>query len=42
MSVTYISVELRRLVENRAGQRCEYCLLPSQAEQLLNYYSLTL
>jgi hypothetical protein len=30
MSVTYISAELRRLVENRAGQRCEYCLLPSQ------------
>lgn len=29
MSVTYISTELRRLVKERAGNRCEYCLLPS-------------
>ena len=28
MSRTYISVALRRLVEERAGGRCEYCLLP--------------
>lgn len=28
MSKTYISVGLRRLVEERAGNRCEYCLLP--------------
>ena len=26
-----ISVELRRLVAERAGQRCEYCLLPQTA-----------
>jgi hypothetical protein len=25
MSTTYISVELRRLVKNRANERCEYC-----------------
>ena len=29
MSVTYIPVALRRLVEQRANQRCEYCLLPA-------------
>jgi hypothetical protein len=29
MSVTYIPVELRRLVEARAGHLCEYCLLPA-------------
>lgn len=29
MSVTYIPAELRRLVVERAGERCEYCLLPS-------------
>ncbi len=28
MSVTYIPVALRRLVEERANQRCEYCQLP--------------
>lgn len=28
MSVTYIPVALRRLVEQRANQRCEYCQLP--------------
>lgn len=27
MSITYISVELRRIVVNRAGNCCEYCLL---------------
>ncbi|MGE0130963.1 MAG: HNH endonuclease [Blastocatellales bacterium] len=27
MSQTYISASLRRLVEQRAGNRCEYCLL---------------
>lgn len=30
MSVSYVSVSLRRMVEDRALQRCEYCLLPSQ------------
>jgi len=29
MSSTYISVALRRQVEARAHQRCEYCLLPA-------------
>lgn len=29
MSVTYIPVALRRLVEKRAKQRCEYCQLPA-------------
>lgn len=29
MSVTYIPVALRRLVEERAKQRCEYCQLPA-------------
>ena len=29
MSVTYIPAELRRLVIERAGERCEYCLLPA-------------
>lgn len=29
MSVTYIPVALRRLVEERAFNRCEYCLLPA-------------
>lgn len=28
MSVTRISAALRRLVEERANHRCEYCLLP--------------
>lgn len=31
MSVTYIPVALRRLVEQRANQRCEYCQLPESA-----------
>ncbi|NES25077.1 MAG: HNH endonuclease [Symploca sp. SIO3E6] len=30
MSETYIPVALRRLVEQRAKHRCEYCLLPTQ------------
>jgi hypothetical protein len=30
MSNTYIPTALRRLVENRAQHRCEYCLLPAQ------------
>jgi 5-methylcytosine-specific restriction endonuclease McrA len=30
MSNTYIPISLRRLVENRAQHRCEYCLLPTQ------------
>ena len=30
MSVTYIPVALRRLVEERARGRCEYCLLPAE------------
>ena len=29
MSTTYISVTLRRLVEERAKYQCEYCLLPA-------------
>jgi 5-methylcytosine-specific restriction endonuclease McrA len=29
MSVTYIPAALRRLVEERAGFTCEYCLLPA-------------
>ncbi|MFN6463960.1 MAG: HNH endonuclease signature motif containing protein [Nostoc sp. DedVER02] len=29
MSVTYIPVVLRRLVEERANYRCEYCQLPA-------------
>lgn len=29
MSVTYIPVALRRLVEERADYRCEYCSLPA-------------
>jgi HNH endonuclease len=31
VSRTYIPVALRRLVEERAGGRCEYCLLPVSA-----------
>jgi 5-methylcytosine-specific restriction endonuclease McrA len=27
--MTYISESLRRLVEERAGDKCEYCQLPS-------------
>lgn len=27
--MTYISAALRRLVEERANYRCEYCLLPA-------------
>ncbi len=29
MSLTYIPVALRRLVEERANRLCEYCLLPA-------------
>ncbi|MEH2125037.1 HNH endonuclease [Nostoc sp.] len=29
MSVTYIPIVLRRLVEERANYRCEYCQLPA-------------
>ncbi len=29
MSVTYIPIALRRLVEEQANQRCEYCQLPA-------------
>jgi hypothetical protein len=29
VSLTYIPADLRRLVESRAGSRCEYCLFPS-------------
>lgn len=28
--MTYISIALRRLVSERAGYRCEYCLLPEE------------
>ena len=31
MSTTYISASLRRRVHSRAGNRCEYCLLPQDA-----------
>lgn len=30
MSHTYVPMALRRLVRERAGERCEYCLLPEQ------------
>jgi hypothetical protein len=29
MSLTYISVEMRRLIQERARDRCEYCLIPA-------------
>jgi hypothetical protein len=29
VSLTYIPVALRRLVEERANRLCEYCLLPA-------------
>jgi hypothetical protein len=29
VSLTYIPLELRRLVVARSGERCEYCLLPA-------------
>lgn len=35
MSVTYISTELRRLVIERAGARCEYCRLA----EYVSFYS---
>ena len=28
MSVTHVPADLRRLVRERAGFRCEYCLIP--------------
>ena len=31
MSQTYISTALRKLVRERAGDRCEYCLMPEAA-----------
>ncbi|MBD2297385.1 MULTISPECIES: HNH endonuclease [Nostocales] len=30
MSLSYIPVALRRLVEERANHKCEYCLLPTK------------
>ncbi len=30
MSKTYISTNLRRLVEERADYRCEYCLISAE------------
>ena len=30
MSKTYIATSLRRLVEERASDRCEYCLIPAE------------
>ena len=30
MSQTYIPAPLRRLVEQRSGHKCEYCLLPTE------------
>ena len=34
--MTYIPAQLRRLVEERAGDRCEYCLLPTQLSFFLH------
>jgi hypothetical protein len=31
MSQTYVPAALRRLVRERAGDRCEYCLIPESA-----------
>ncbi len=31
MSQTYVPAALRRLVRMRAGERCEYCLIPENA-----------
>lgn len=31
MSQTYVPAELRRFVRMRAGERCEYCLIPETA-----------
>lgn len=28
--MTYVPIALRRLVSERAGYRCEYCLLPEE------------
>jgi hypothetical protein len=36
MSQQYVPVELRRFVRDRAGERCEYCLIP-QAFTLLSH-----
>ena len=30
MAQKYVPVALRRLVRERAGDRCEYCLIPEQ------------
>lgn len=30
MSVTHVPAEVRRLVRERAGGRCEYCLMPEE------------
>lgn len=30
MSQTYVSAALRRMVRERAGDRCEYCLMPER------------
>jgi hypothetical protein len=35
VSKTYIPVALRRLVEERASSRCEFCLLPAELAFLL-------
>jgi len=35
VSETYISIELRRLVAERANRRCEYCSLPVSVSFLL-------
>jgi 5-methylcytosine-specific restriction endonuclease McrA len=34
--MTYISAELRRLVRNRAGGCCEYCLI-SERDRLISF-----
>jgi len=35
VSETYISIEIRRLIIERAGRRCEYCSLPASVSFLL-------
>lgn len=35
MSKTYIPAALRRLVEDRAGRRCEFCFLPAELAFML-------
>jgi len=41
MSVSYIPAALRRLVEERANRRCEYCLLPENVSFYVHEIGLT-